>query len=196
MTPESNPLPGPSGQGLARRDFLKVGAGFSLALTVAGTLGVLSGCGEAAKSPAKSFSFLQEGDVVLFSALAPAVVLDLGQMDAGQRSARLGDVLRNLDTTLSALDLASQQEIRKLLDLLAITPLRYVLTGVGAWNEASIETLHAFLARWRGSRFATLNAGANVLVKLICASYYVLPVSWPATGYPGPLERMYKAVNS
>ena len=89
-----------------------------------------------------------------------------------------------------------RQEVRKLLDLLGVAPLRTLLTGVGAWNEASIETLQAFLARWRGSRFATLNAGGNVLVKLICASYYVLPASWPASGYPGPLAHLYKAVNS
>ena len=104
--------------------------------------------------------------------------------------------MRNLDGTCSALGLASQQELRKLLDLLAIAPLRYVLTGVGAWNEASIEKLQAFLTRWRGSRFATLNAGGNVLVKLTASSYYMLPVSWPATGYPGPLDHVFKAINS
>jgi len=188
MTIESNAL--------ARRDFLKVGAGFSLALTVAGTLGALSGCGEAAKSPAGSFAFLQEGDLQLFRALAPAVLIDLVPLDPAQREARVGDVLRNLDGTFAAMGLSAQQEVRKLLDLLGVAPLRYLLTGVGAWREASIETLQAFLARWRGSRFATLNAGVNVLVKLTCASYYVLPASWPASGYPGPLASMYQAVNS
>jgi hypothetical protein len=197
-TMESGPLSDARGgtHGLARRDFLKVGAGFSLALTFAGALGTLGGCGEAAKAPAKGFAFLQPGDVEMFSALAPAIVVDLAQLDAGQRAARVGDVLHNVDGTCAALDLHSRQELRKLLDLLAIAPLRYVLTGVGAWNEAGIDTLQAFLARWRGSRFATLNAGGNILVKLVCASYYVLPASWAATGYPGPLAAMYKAVNS
>jgi hypothetical protein len=193
MKPDSNFVTRDTGHGLARRDFLKVGAGFSLALTFAGALG---GCSETAKSPAKGFAFLQAGDVELFSALAPAVVDDLAKLDAGQRKAQVGDVLRNLDTTCGELGLASQAELRKLLDLLAIGPLRYVLTGVGAWNEASIETLQAFLTRWRGSRFATLNAGGNVLVKLTASSYYMLPVSWPATGYPGPLEHVFKFINS
>ena len=74
--------------------------------------------------------------------------------------------------------------------------MRYLLTGVGAWNNADIETLQNFLTRWRSSRFATLNAGGNVLVKLVATSYYILPATWPASGYPGPLEFMYKAVNS
>jgi len=182
--------------GLDRRDFLKVGAGFSAALAVAGAVGALSGCGEAAKAPAKNYAFLQEADLALFAALAPAIVSDLVQLEAGQRSARVGDVLRNLDGTFAAMGLLAQKEVRKLLDLLGVAPLRYLLTGVGAWNEASIETLQAFLARWRGSRFATLNSGANVLVKLTCASYYVLPASWPASGYPGPLATMFQAVNS
>lgn len=183
-------------QGLSRRDFLKVGAGFSAVLACASAFSLLGGCGEAAKSPAKNFGFLRQSDIDLFSALAPAVVLDLARLDAGERGARVGDVLRKLDATCSALALGSQEELRKLLDLLAIAPLRYVLTGAGAWNEAGIETLQNFLSRWRGSRFATLNAGGNILVKLVSTSYYVLPATWRASGYPGPLEHFFKAVNS
>ncbi len=185
-----------NGPSLSRRDFLKVGAGFSAALACAGAFGALSGCAEEVKSPVKGFGFLRESDLELFTALAPAIVLDLAQLAAGERNARLGAVLRKLDATCSALDSSNREELRKLLDLLAIAPLRYLLTGVGAWNEASTETLHTFLARWRGSRFATLNAGGNVLVKLISTSYYVLPATWPASGYPGPLAHFYKAVNS
>lgn len=181
--------------GLSRREFLKVGVGFSAALACAGALSALGGCAEAPKLPAKTYGFLMENDLALFSALAPAVVLDFAQLDADERSRRLGAVLHKLDATCSALDISKRQELRKLLDLLAIAPLRFVLTGVGAWNEASIETLQKFLTRWRGSRFATLNAGGNVLVKLVATSYYVLPATWPASGYPGPLERVYKALN-
>jgi hypothetical protein len=193
MKPASEFIDRAGGPGLARRDFLKVGAGFSLALTVAGTLGA---CGEAAKTPAQGFAFLQASDVALFSALAPAVVDELAKLDPGERKVRTGDLLRKLDATCSALGMASQAELRKLLDLLAIGPVRYVLTGVGAWNEASVESLQAFLTRWRSSRFETLTAGGNVLVKLTASSYYVLPVSWPATGYPGPLAHVVAAINS
>ena len=84
----------------------------------------------------------------------------------------------------------------QLIDPFALQALRYALTGVGAWNEAGIDKMQAFLARWRGSRFTTLNAGGNVLVKLTSSSFYLLPESWPSTGYPGPLEYVFKAVNS
>ena len=183
-------------QGLSRREFLKVGAGFSAVLACAGAVSTLGGCSESTKLPAKNYRFLRESDIALFSALAPAVVIDLAQLDAAARSARLGDVLDRIDSACIALGMSSQQELRKLFDLLAIAPLRYLLAGVGAWNEASVEELQNFLARWRGSRFATLNAGGNVLAKLVSTSYYILPATWPASGYPGPLERMYKVVNS
>jgi hypothetical protein len=185
-----------AGQGLARRDFLKVGAGFSVALAFAGALGTLGGCSDKAKAPEQGFAFLQASDVELFSALAPAVVTDLTKLDAAERKARIDATLRNLDTTLAALGMASKAEVRKLLDLLAVGPLRYVLAGVGAWNEASIESLQAFLTRWRSSRFETLTAGVNVLVKLTASSYYVMPVAWPASGYPGPLANVFAIINA
>ena len=178
--------------GLARRDFLKVGAGFSLAAVLAGTVG----CSGGAKAPVAGYAFLQPGDVELFVALAPAVATELGAFDPAQRKRLVDAVLRNIDGSCAALDLGSRQELRKLLDLLAIAPLRYALTGVGAWNDAGSDKMQAFLARWRGSRFATLNAGGNVLVKLTSSSFYLLPESWPSTGYPGPLEYVFKAVNS
>ncbi len=187
------PIEAAEDRGLPRRDFLKVGLGFSLALTV-GTAVV--GCSDAAKTLSTGYVFLRPGDVELFSALTPAVVTELGAFDAAKRSKLVERTLQNIDGTCAALDLGSRQELRKLLDLLAIGPLRYSLTGVGAWNEAGIDKMQVFLARWRGSRFATLNAGGNVLVKLTSSSFYVLPESWPSTGYPGPLEYVFNAINS
>jgi hypothetical protein len=179
--------------GLPRRDFLKVGVGFSMALAL-GT--AIVGCSNSAKTPTAGFAFLRPGDVELFSALAPAVAIELGSFDAAKRKQVLGEMLRIIDGTLSAMGQGSQKEVRKLLDLLAIAPLRYALTGVGAWDEADVEKIQAFLGRWRGSRFATLNAGGNVLVKLTASSFYLQPASWPSTGYPGPLAYVFNAINS
>jgi hypothetical protein len=191
MNAESEPRAGAAG--LPRRDFLKVGVGFSMALTL-GT--AIVGCSDSAKAPVQGFAFLHPGDVDLFSALAPAVVVELASFDEAQRKQVVEDMLRVIDGTLAAMDMGSRKEVRKLLDLLAIAPLRYVLTGVGAWNEAGVQKMQAFLARWRDSRFGTLNAGGNVLVKLTATSFYLLPVSWPSAGYPGPLAYAFNAINS
>lgn len=180
-----------SGAALTRRDVLRVGAGFAALAAVGAALG---GCGQAAAPPAQGYAFLQPDDVALFSALVPSVVTELGSFDAAKRKTLIDATLRNIDASLAALQQGSAKEVRKLLDLLAIAPLRYALTGVGAWNEAGVEKMQAFIARWRGSRFGTLNAGANVLVKLTASSFYVLPESWPSTGYPGPLAYVFNAI--
>ena len=182
-----------AGGGLPRRDFLKVGLGFSLALTLAGTL---PGCSGGAKAPAQGLAFLQPADAALFEAIIPVVVLDLGTRSPAEQKELMRQTLANIDGTCAGLDVHSRGELRKLFDLLAVAPLRYVLTGVGDWKQASPEQLGAFLARWRGSRFATLNAGGNVLVRLVAGSYYVIPATFASVGFPGPLEIMFNAVNA
>lgn len=179
--------------GLARRDFLKMGLGFSLALGVGSAL---VGCSDDAKVPVQGLAFLRGGDAELFKALAPAVVVELASFDDAKRKQTIDSMLRVVDGTIAAMGQGSQKEVRKLLDLLAIGPLRYVLTGVGEWHEADVDKMQNFLARWRGSRFGTLNAGGNVLTKLTSSSFYLQPVGWAPAGYPGPLERVFQAVNS
>jgi hypothetical protein len=195
MTPEAIPTPQPvcDGGNLPRRDFLKVSLGFSLALTLAGTL---PGCSGGAKAPAQGLAFLQPEDVALFSAIIPVVVLDLGTRKPAEQRELMRQTLANIDGTCAGLDVFSRGELRTLFDLLANGPLRYVLTGVGDWKEASPAKLQAFLTRWRGSRFATLNAGGNVLVRLVSGSYYAIPATHASVGYPGPLELMFNAVNA
>lgn len=178
---------------LDRRAFLKVGAGFTLA---AATAGIFSGCSDAAKAPASGYTFLKPADVELFTAVAPAVVVELDRLDRGVRPKVLEQLLHGIDATCAAIGAAGQAELRKLFDLLAIKPLRYVLTGVGDWRGASLADIDAFLNRWRSSRFATLNAGAGVLIKLSASNFYMLPESWPSTGYPGPLAYMFQAINA
>ena len=80
--------------GLPRRGFLKVGLGFSLALTLAGTL---PGCSGGAKAPAPDLAFLRPDDVALFSAIIPVVVLDLGTRGAAEQQALLRQTLANID---------------------------------------------------------------------------------------------------
>lgn len=192
MNHPSKPAAPPDGADLPRRDFLKVGLGFSLALTLAGAL---PGCSGGAKAPAPGLVFLQPQDVALFSAIIPVIVLDLGTRAAAEQQALLRQTLAHIDGTCAGLDVFSRGELRTLFDLLANGPLRYVLTGVGAWNEASADDLLAFIRRWRGSRLATLNAGGNVLVRLVAGSYYVIPETFASVGYPGPFEIMFNAVN-
>ncbi len=189
----AEPAPG-AGTGFSRRGFFKVGLGFSIALVCAAPL---SGCTPAATGPAQGMAFLQAEDVALFRALMPTIASELLSLDAAEREKRLDQTLRNIDGACAAMALHARTELRKLLGLLSSPPLRWALTGVREpWSQASTQAVRAFLERWRGSRFATLNAGGMALVKLCCASYYVLPATWAGSGYPGPPAVIYQAANS
>lgn len=186
------PTPNPS-----RRQFLKVGAGFSAAIACSALLPALTGCTSADTPPQTGLSFLRSADVALFRALLPAVAIDLQQLDGTARSKRIDAAVKNIDGTIAAMDQNGRDELRKLLDLLSSTPLRWALAGVrSSWDQATPEQVGAFLARWRASRFATLNAGGVVLVKLVSVAYFVLPDAWAASGYPGPNPAIYRALHS
>ena len=53
-------------------------------------------------------------------------------------------------------------------------------------HEATPDEVHAFLRRWRTSRFGLLRAGYQALTQLIVAAWYGNPASWERIGYPGP----------
>lgn len=183
--------------GLSRRGFLKVGFGFSAALACASLLPALSGCSSGAATPQQGLAFLQPDDVAIFRALLPAIVDELASLDANARETRLRDAIRNIDRSCMAMGGHARGELRKLLGLLASTPLRWTLAGVRErWDEASPEQVRGFLARWRASRFATLNAGGVVLVKLASVAYYLVPSTWTASGYPGPNPAIYRALHA
>lgn len=182
----------------SRRAFLKVGAGFSAAIACSALFPTLTGCTPADAPPQVGMAFLRPADVTLFRALLPAIASDLAAADAATRETRLAAAVKNIDGTIAAMDQNGRGELRKLLDLLASTPLRWAVAGVRTpWAQATPDAVRAFLARWRASRFETLNnAGGVVLVKLASVAYFVLPGTWAASGYPGPNPAVYRALHS
>ncbi|SPR95886.1 hypothetical protein [Cupriavidus taiwanensis] len=182
---------------LTRRGFLKVGLGLSAALACTALLPSLAGCSSADPAAQAGMSFLRPDDVALFGALLPAIVTELAEAPPPRRAALAHDALRSIDATCAAMGAGAQAELRKLFGLLASTPLRWALTGIRQdWSAATPAQVQAFLARWRASRLATLNAGAVVLVKLASVGYYVLPAAWAGSGYPGPNAAIFQALHA
>ena len=174
-----------------RRSFLKLSLAGSAALSAAGLTATLSGCG-GGQAPATGFQFLRDADVSLFRALIPQV-MDSVPLDA----ATAAECLQRIDLGCLLLGPPAQAELRKLFDLLNTGLLRRLSTGVSKpWERASAEEIQAFLVRWHDSGVSLFNAGYRALVKLVCVSYFCMPVSRKLSGYPGPWAPMYKAVNA
>jgi hypothetical protein len=176
---------------LDRRSFLKLGLAGSAALSVVGLGAALTGCGKSEQAVAQGFRFLRDADLVLLKALVP-VALE-GRPDAGIAV----DGLRLLDELLLRAGTPAQAELRKLFDLLHLTPTRWLTTGVRKpWDQAGADEIRAFLARWRDSSVGLFNAGYRVLIKLATVPYYAQPAGYRSTGYPGPLAALHAAVNT
>lgn len=168
---------------LDRRSLLKLGLGASLALSTIGLTASLSGC--TSERPAAQFTLLRDSDLPLLAALYPVII---GPHPAFSESAdATHKALIQLDKTLLHTSPFVQKAVLDLLGLLSMPLTRGPLTGIwGDMSKASPEQLDAFLQRWRDSRFDTLRQGYNTLSKLLMMSWYALPQSWAAAGYPGP----------
>lgn len=182
---------------LTRRSFLKLGVAGGVALGTTSLVAGLAGCGKREEAIAQGFAFLRDADVALFRALTPVVLGDALPTDATRRESLTAEILRRIDGACFLLEPNAQGEVLKLFDLLHMRVTRWLTTGVSApWAEASADDITRFLERWRDSSIGAFNAGYRLLTKLVAASYYAIPATWTLSGYPGPLEAVYKLVNA
>ncbi|HUP92618.1 MAG TPA: hypothetical protein VM074_10260 [Solimonas sp.] len=188
--------PAPELSGLDRRTFLKLGAWGAAGLQTAGIAAALTGCHASDGAAAQGFRALRDADLALFRALVPAVVGKALPPDGAPREAMLGETLKRIDLAVLRLDPPSLKAATQLLDLLNMGLTRRLLAGVRQpWAEAQPAEIEAFLQRWRESSVGTFSLSYRVLVKLVCASFFTLPATWPLAGYPGPLQHVFDAVN-
>jgi hypothetical protein len=96
-------------------------------------------------------------------------------------------VPRKVDALVAGLHPGTQKEIRRLLNL-------FEGALAGAIFEAQFRTFTACspweqderLRGWAQSRVTLRRSGFRALKKLVEATYYSSPETWPAIGYPGP----------
>jgi hypothetical protein len=182
---------------LTRRSLLKLGVAGGVVLGTTSLVAGLAGCGKREQAIAQGFAFLRDADVVMFRALTPVVLGDALPAEPALRESRIVETLKRLDGACFLLEPHAQGEILKLFDLLHLRVTRWLTTGVSApWAEAETADIVSFLERWRDSSVGTFNAGYRLLTKLVAASYYAIPETWPLSGYPGPLAAVHMLVNA
>lgn len=166
---------------LNRRHLLKLGMGASLALSTAGLIATLGGC--TPDRPDSAMSVLRSVDLPILATLVPAFIGPHAELD----DAAVQACIRQLDFTLAHTSEQTQKDALQLLGLLSFAPTRGPLAGIwGPLEQASPDQIDAFLRRWRDSRLEMLRHGYKALGQLLLMSWYALPQSWAAAGYPGP----------
>lgn len=173
-----------SDAGVSRREFLRTGLFGGLLLAGGSSAALLTGCASSSQAP--GFVFLRPQDVTVVRALIPVVLAEA--IPAGDQAA-LERTLHAVDDFIASTSPAAMDQLRQLFDLLSLPPARVLLAGLwDDWPQASPADIEAFLLRWRDSRFGMLRAGYAGLVKIITASWYLLPESWVAIGYQAPVR--------
>jgi hypothetical protein len=136
------------------------------------------------ESPEASGSALDSSSRAIIAAIVP--VLLEGALPDTSVEAR-AEVVAGVDRAVAGLPPGSRKELEQLFALLSFAPTRCLVAGVwSSWPDASRESVAAFLASWRDSRFTLLRSGYGALHQLILAAWYGNTRSWPAIGYPGP----------
>ncbi|GAA6134557.1 hypothetical protein NBRC116188_13460 [Oceaniserpentilla sp. 4NH20-0058] len=170
-----------------RRDFLKLGAASSAALTVTSLTATLSGCSDSLPANSK-WLILRESDRTLLTAIMPVMLKGHFPTTVNEQADAIQQVLLIIDGGLAKFGPHNIKQVQELFTLLNFGLSRGLTTGVWSkWENASEAEIEHFLQRWRDSSVSLFNLGYNGLNKLIAASWYGLPEAWLKTGYPGPL---------
>jgi hypothetical protein len=180
QVPDSNAQKQPN---RTRRTLLKAGIAGGVVLVLARWMVTSYSPRE---SPEETGSALDSSARTIIAAIAP-VLLEGALSDVDTSVEARAEVVAGVDRAVAGLPPGSRKELDQLFALLSFAPTRCLLAGVwSSWPDASRESVAAFLASWRDSRFTLLRSGYGALHQLILAAWYGNTRSWPAIGYPGP----------
>lgn len=171
---------------VARREFMKVGAGTALVLAIVRSIDREVLAQSVAARPIQYFKIsLDEAAAV--AAIAAVVLAGNLPTDAASRQIAINEIVAAFDRTVAGLPPAVQGEVDELLSLLTFGLTRRFIAGVAEpWAQAGEVEVKAFLDGWRNSRFVLLQQGYQALVRALLACWYGNPRSWPMIGYGGP----------
>lgn len=170
-----------------RRDFLKLGAASSAALTATALTASLTGCSES--MPVNSdWLVLREQDRIMLAAIAPVMLKGSLPTEPQAKQQGIDTMLKYMDVGISKLGPHNSKQISDLFTLLNFGLSRGLTTGVWSkWENASEAEIENFLNRWRESSVGLFTLGYNGLNKLMCATWFGQSGAWQNVGYAGPL---------
>lgn len=166
----------------ARRRLLKYGLAGAVVLAAVPLVVNREG-----KKRAEGFAHLREPDVELWRAIIPAMLAGTLPADAAARAPLVEEIVRRIDLGIELLRPSLRQATFELLDFVELAPPRGLSGGFwGEWRDATVEDATTVLESWSTSRLQLLRACYRSLHDFVMGSWYAMPQSWAAVGYPGP----------
>lgn len=163
-----------------RRRLLKLGFASAAVLALAGGAAVMLQPGWTGKA-------LSAGGREVFKAVSHAVLDKTLPAQDGKRQIALNGLLDRVDVLVGSLPPHAQAELSQLLSLLASSPGRRALAGLGtAWPEATVSQIQEALQSMRLSSLELRQQAYAALHDISAGAYFSDPSSWSALGYPGP----------
>ncbi len=165
---------------MKRRTLLTVGVATATLMAIAGgSLALLR--------PARRDGRLTDAGRTVFAAVARAVLGPLLPADAAVRARAIEAHLTRIEATVAGMPPTMQAEVDEMITLLASSPGRLALTGLGgAWSEAAVPEIAAALQGLRVSSLTLRQQVFHALRDLTNAAHFADPAAWQAIGYPGP----------
>ncbi|MDP1742130.1 hypothetical protein [Polaromonas sp.] len=165
---------------MQRRTLLRLGIASAAVLGIVGGGAALmqAGLNQGKLSPSGREVFRAVGRGVLDVSL-PA--------DGLSRQAALDGLLERVDQLTLALPPHAQSELSQLLALLASTPGRHLMAGLGqTWTSATELDIQQALQGMRMSGLALRQQAYAALHDITAAAYFSDRSTWRLLGYPGP----------
>ena len=169
---------------MQRRSLLKLGLVSAAVLAVAG-----GAAGWLLQPGLGADGRLSAAGQSVFAAVGQAVLDKSLPAPGPGRAKAVTGLLERTDALVQALPPHAQAELSQLLCVLASTPGRQALAGLGQpWGEASIEELQQALQGMRLSRVALRQQAYAALHDIATGAYFADAATWPLLGYPGPMK--------
>jgi hypothetical protein len=165
---------------MKRRTWLQLSAASAAVLLIVGGTAALI-------EPGLKAGRLSGAGKDVFTAAGRALLDGSLPAEEGAKQIALNGLLERIDGLVAALPAHAQDEISQLLALLATTPGRLGLAGLGQdWSTASVAQIQTALQGMRSSSLGLKQQAYHALHDIVGGAYFSDTSTWKQLGYPGP----------
>lgn len=165
----------------SRRRFIFVGVAGAIA---AGAALVLPRLGKSDVAP--KGSVLAQEHANMLRVVAAAVLGPALPVDTANREAEVTRVITAAGALIDNFPASTRREVGDLFGLLALKPARLILGFSGNWEMSDAPAVAQSLLALRDSSIGLKQQVYFALHDMVLGSFYAEPITWIATGYPGP----------